>query len=194
MDEEENDLFPEIVVDRKAKEYVATSEEEEEEEDEVEKNIVEEKPEVPKVEKYLPKVRPKKDMFHCEGEDVSKPSPEPEKERRPKKKPSPQQLEHLAKIRVKALESKRKKKAEREASLKASKDSPAKPVKAKEPAASPDKELSDIEVDRLIDRYKQRRKAKKEAKQAEEQAQQLIKSHYAPAEQMAVAKTWSDFF
>ena len=65
----ENDLFLEIVIDRKAKEYVETSEEEDIPE---QKNDVEEteKPDVPKVEKHLPKTRKKKEIFDCE-EDLA---------------------------------------------------------------------------------------------------------------------------
>ena len=62
----ENDLFPEIVVNRKAKEYVETSEEEDDIPEQ--KNDVEEteKPDVPKVEKHVPKTRKKKEIFDCE--------------------------------------------------------------------------------------------------------------------------------
>ena len=66
----ENDLFPEIVVNRKAKEYVETSEEEDDIPEQ--KNDVEEteKPDVPKVEKHLPKTRKKKEIFDCEEDEA----------------------------------------------------------------------------------------------------------------------------
>ena len=134
----ENDLFLEIVIDRKAKEYVETSEEEDIPE---QKNDVEEteKPDVPKVEKHLPKTRKMKEIFECE-EDAPLAKQTAEKEppaTKAKRKPSQQQLDHLAKIRVKALEAKKKKKAERlaEQSGKAVNKEPV--VQEKEPAHAP---------------------------------------------------------
>eukprot|EP01047_Picozoa_sp_COSAG01_P116310 COSAG01_NODE_44970_length_413_cov_78.643312_1_plen_107_part_10 len=106
--------MPRIVVDRKAKEYVETDEEEEVEEEEVVaelNNDVEEETEVPRVVKDLPVSRKKKDIFQgVEEEEKEKPKPV----RKPRKPPSKQQLEHLAKIRVKAREAKKKKQLERE--------------------------------------------------------------------------------
>eukprot|EP01051_Picozoa_sp_SAG22_P012332 SAG22_NODE_1272_length_4923_cov_3.681385_2_plen_204_part_00 len=199
-DVETNDLFPEIVVDRKAKEYVATSEEDEAPPDDPpppqkKPPAEEDKPDVPKVEKHLPKSRRKKEIFDCGDEPESPAEAESQPARRKKKPPSQQQLDHLAKIRVKALEAKRQKKAERERerSAKAEPEPEPEPKQPAAAAAQTPRTLDDAEVDVLIDRYKQRRKAKKAAKQAESQAAELIKSHYAPAEQPAT-KSWSDFF
>ena len=67
MSNSDNDLFPEIIVNKNAKEYVETDEEEEEEEALQEQNEVEEVTTLdpPKVEKEIPakRVRKKKEIF-----------------------------------------------------------------------------------------------------------------------------------
>ena len=110
MDNEDN-LMPRIVVDKNAKEYVETDDEEEggsTADADVDHNPLDRSPEPPKVVKDLPRARNKKEIFQGvdeeEVEEVVKPKPT----RKPRKPPSQQQLDHLAKIRVKAQEAKKK--------------------------------------------------------------------------------------
>eukprot|EP01050_Picozoa_sp_SAG11_P024158 SAG11_NODE_5066_length_1674_cov_2.102222_3_plen_168_part_00 len=167
MSNSDNDLFPAIIVNKNAKEYVETDEEEEEEEALQEQNEVEEVTTLdpPKVEKEIPanRVWKKKEIF--QGVEEAPPEPvaqeEPKKEpvkRRSKKPVSKQQLEHLAKARVKALEAKKKKKKEER--LKNPTSEPTKP-KTMHSVSNIAREFKDEDVDKLLDRYKQRRKAKK---------------------------------
>eukprot|EP01050_Picozoa_sp_SAG11_P032052 SAG11_NODE_10230_length_845_cov_1.615282_1_plen_189_part_00 len=182
-----------------AKEYVETDEEEEEEpfspQNEVEEVAT---LDPPKVEKEIPakRVRKKKEIFQGVEEAPPQPVPqeEPKKEpvkRRPKKPVSKQQLDHLAKARVKALEAKKKKKEER---LKNPTLEPNKP-KPMYSVSNIAREFKDEDVDKLIDSYKQRRKAKKAAKKVEEDTRKLIQSHHSIGEAPAKTNyTMSDFF
>ena len=201
MSNTENDLFPEIIVNKNAKEYVETDEEEEEEplHEQNEVEVEEAKVDPPKVEKEIPakRVRKKKEIF--QGVEEVPPNGEQEKEepskesvqRRSKKPVSKQQLDHLAKARVKALEAKKKKKEER---LKNPTPEPTKP-KPMYSVSNIAREFKDEDVDKLIDRYKQRRKAKKQAQKVEEDTKKLIQSHYSIGEAPAKTNyTMSDFF
>ena len=195
--DDENDLMPRIVVDRKAKEYVETDEEEEEVVPELNSNdiddVVEDEIAPPKVIKDLPVSRKKKEIFQGVEEEeevaiVEKPKPV----RKARKPPSQQQLDHLAKIRVKAQDAKKKKQLERQQAIKEGKPvSNVKPQKVK----YIESKITDEDVDRLIDRYKTRRKVKKDAKKADEHARQVVQSHYTPTEQpQPIHKSFSDFF
>ena len=176
--------MPRIVVDKNAKEYVETDEEEEVIEEikndvELSQDLPkEEEPEVPRVVKDLPVARKKKDIF--QGVEEEEPA-EPEAPTKPKKKPvSKKQLEHLAKIRVKAQEAKKKKKQEKLNSVKEQKTVSTKPQELK--VKYVERKITDEDVDILLDRYKTRRKAKKEAKQAEEKALKIVQTHYETAQ------------
>ena len=193
--DDENDLMPRIVVDRKAKEYVETDEEEEEVVPELISNdiddVVEDEIAPPKVIKDLPVSRKKKEIFQGVEEDevvVEKPKPV----RKARKPPSQHQLDHLAKIRVKAQDAKKKKQLERQQAIKEGKPvSNVKPQKVK----YIENKITDEDVDRLIDRYKTRKKVKKDAKKADEHARQVVQSHYTPTEQpQPIHKSFSDFF
>jgi hypothetical protein len=98
--------------------------------------------------------------------------------RRPRKKITQAQLDHLAGARVKALEARRRKKAEK---LK-QKENPAVEVPKQtvnmHSVSNIAREMNDQDVDRLIDRYKERRKSKKAALEADQHTKKLIMSHY----------------
>jgi len=193
---EVDNLMPRIVVDKNAKEYVETDEEEEVIE-EIKNDVElsqdspkEEEPEVPRVVKELPVARKKKDIF--QGVEEEEPA-EPEAATKPKKKPvSKKQLEHLAKIRVKAQEAKKKKKQEKLNSVKEQKPVSTKPEEVK--VKYVERKITDEDVDILIDRYKTRRKAKKEAKQAEEKARKIVQNHYETAQPAQTYRSFHDFF
>jgi hypothetical protein len=191
-----DNLMPRIVVDKNAKEYVETDEEEEVIEEimnDVEQSQdspKEEEPEVPRVVKDLPVARKKKDIFQGVEEEEPTESEVPTKS---KKKPvSKKQLEHLAKIRIKAQEAKKKKKHEKLSSAKEQKPVSAKPQEVK--VKYVERKITDEDVDILIDRYKTRRKAKKEAKQAEEKARKIVQTHYETAQPAQTYRSFDDFF
>ena len=193
---EVDNLMPRIVVDKNAKEYVETDEEEEVIEEikndvELSQDLPkEEEPEVPRVVKDLPVARKKKDIF--QGVEEEEPA-EPEAPTKPKKKPvSKKQLEHLAKIRVKAQEAKKKKKQEKLNSVKEQKTVSTKPQELK--VKYVERKITDEDVDILLDRYKTRRKAKKEAKQAEEKARKIVQTHYETAQPAQTYRSFHDFF
>jgi hypothetical protein len=201
MSSEENDLFPKIIVDPAAVGYAETDEELEEEEA-IEIPSDDEKPDIPKVEKnVLRKTRKKKEIFQVSEEEApvqEKPN-EPAEEsvtRRPRKKITQAQLDHLAGARVKALEARRRKKAEK---LK-QKENPAVEVPKQtvtnmHSVSNIAREMNDEQVDRLIDRYKERRKSKKLARAADQHTKKLIMSHYSDAELPVKSNyTLSDFF
>ena len=204
MSDDENDLFPRIIVNKNAKDYVETDEEEEDEHvEELRNDVEEETHDIPKVEKeIIKKVRKKKEIFQgveeqgveeeVKGEPIEKPPDEPVK-RRQRKKPSQQQLDHLTKIRVKALEAKKKKKEDR---LNNPPEPKLKPLPKQEQYSVSNiaRDMRDEDVDKLIDRYKQRRKAKKEAKKVEEDTRNLIKSHYSMSGPKSTSNYMSDYF
>jgi hypothetical protein len=197
MSSEENDLFPKIIVDPAAVGYAETDEELEEEEA-IEIPSDEEKPDIPKVEKnVLRKTRKKKEIFQVSEEDPpvqEKPNEHAEESvtRRPRKKITQAQLDHLAGARVKALEARRRKKAEK---LKNPVDVPKQTGTNMHSVSNIARELNDQEVDRLIDRYKERRKSKKAAREADQHTKKLIMSHYSDAELPVKSQyTLSDFF
>ena len=117
--------------------------------------------------------------------------------RRPRKKITQAQLDHLAGARIKALEARRRKTAEK---LK-QKENPAVEV-PKQTVTNMHSvsniaraEMNDEQVDRLIDRYKERRKSKKAALEADQHTKKLIISHYSDAELPVKSNyTLSDFF
>jgi hypothetical protein len=167
MSSEENDLFPKIIVDPAAVGYAETDEELEEEEA-IEIPSDDEKPDIPKVEKnVLRKTRKKKEIFQVSEEEApvqEKPN-EPAEEsvtRRPRKKITQAQLDHLAGARVKALEARRKKKAEKLKQKESPVEVPKQTVTNMHSVSNIARaEMNDQDVDRLIDRYKERRKSKK---------------------------------
>ena len=200
MSSEENDLFPKIIVDPAAVGYAETDEELEEEEA-IEIPSDEEKPDIPKVEKnVLRKTRKKKEIFQVSEEEppVQEKPYEPAEEsvtRRPRKKITQAQLDHLAGARVKALEARRKKKAEKLKQKESPVEVPKQTVTNMHSVSNIAREMNDEQVDRLIDRYKERRKSKKLARAADQHTKKLIMSHYSDAELPVKSNyTLSDFF
>ena len=201
MSNEENDLFPQIIVDKSADGYAETDEEVEEEPMDEEIPSEDEKPDIPKVEKnVLRKSRKKKEIFQVSEEEApvqEKPN-EPAEEsvtRRPRKKITQAQLDHLAGARVKALEARRRKKAEKLKQKENPVDVPKQTVTNMHSVSNIAREMNDEQVDRLIDRYKERRKSKKAAREADQHTKKLIMSHYSDAELPVKSQyTLSDFF
>ena len=198
----ENDLFPKIIVDKDAEGYAETDEEVEEEEA-IEIPSDDEIPDIPKVEKnVLRKSRKKKEIFQVSEEDPEPPVEEKPEEpaeapvtRRPRKKITQAQLDHLAGARVKALEARRRKKAEKLKQKENPVEVPKQTVTNMHSVSNIAREMNDQEVDRLIDRYKERRKSKKAAREADLQTKKLILSHYSDAEIPVKSQyTLSDFF
>ena len=197
----ENDLFPKIIVDKDAEGYAETDEEVEEEGIEIPSD--DEIPDIPKVEKnVLRKSRKKKEIFQVSKEDPEPPVEEKPEEpaeapvtRRPRKKITQAQLDHLAGARVKALEARRRKKAEKLKQKENPVEVPKQTVTNMHSVSNIAREMNDQEVDRLIDRYKERRKSKKAAREADHHTKKLIMSHYADAEIPVKSQyTLSDFF
>jgi hypothetical protein len=186
MSSEENDLFPKIIVDTTADGYAEIDEEVEEEPMDEEIPPEDEKPDIPKVEKnVLRKSRKKKEIFQVFEEEPEPPVEEKPEEpaeapvtRRPRKKITQAQLDHLAEARVKALEAKRWKKAEK-LKLKENPVEVPKQTVNMHSVSNIAREMNDHDVDRLIDRYKQRRKSKKAAREADQHTKKLIMSHYS---------------
>ena len=201
MSNEENDLFPQIIVDKSADGYAETDEEVEEEHMDQEIPSDDEKPDIPKVEKnVLRKTRKKKEIFQVSEEEppVQEKPNEPAEEsvtRRPRKKITQAQLDHLAGARVKALEARRKKKAEKLKQKESPVEVPKQTVTNMHSVSNIAREMNDEQVDRLIDRYKERRKSKKLAREADQHTKKLIMSHYSDAELPVKSNyTLSDFF
>ena len=143
------DILPDIVIDDSAEDYVET---EDESEDEPEPH----KSRPPASEIFAGKHQIEVEVeVESEEEESQQPREEPaaQLEIKPiakaKRQASNKQKEHLARIRVKAVES-RKQKAAQKKSL------PAKSIQ--HPT------FTEQDVDRLLDRYKERRKAKKVVK------------------------------
>ena len=156
----DSDLLPEIIIDDSADGYVETDDEMEEEEP---------------PEKSRP---PASEIFHSQSQqdepvlEVEMPEEELPEERqpepapelsiepiaKPKRQASAKQREHLARIRVKAAESRRQKTAQR-------RQQQQRPATAR---STPHPTFSDGDVDRLLDRYKERRRVKKAANPAAE--------------------------
>ena len=146
------------------------------------------------------KTRKKKEIFQVSEEEApvqEKPN-EPAEEsvtRRPRKKITQAQLDHLAGARVKALEARRKKKAEKLKQKENPVDVPKQTVTNMNSVSNIAREMNDEQVDRLIDRYKERRKSKKAAREADQHTKKLIMSHYSDAELPVKSQyTLSDFF
>ena len=203
MSNEENDLFPQIIVDKSADGYAETDEEVEEEPMDQEIPSEDEKPDIPKVEKnVLRKSRKKKEIFQVSDEEPEPPVEEKPEElaeapvtRRPWKKITQAQLDHLARARVKALEARRRKKTEKLKQKENPVDVPKQTVTNMHSVSNIAREMNDEQVDRLIDRYKERRKSKKLAREADQHTKKLIMSHYSDAELPVKSNyTLSDFF
>ena len=154
---ENSDLLPEIIIDDSADGYVETDDEMEEEEEEP-------------AEKSRP---PASEIFHSQSQqeepvlevrmsdeelpEERQPEPAPQLSvqpiPKPKRQASAKQREHLARIRVKAAESRRQKTAQRQQQHR--------PATAR---STPHPTFSEGDVDRLLDRYKERRRVKKAVK------------------------------
>ena len=152
----DSDLLPEIIIDDSAEGYVETDDEAEEEEPP-------EKSRPPASEifhshsqkKEKPEEEPVLEVELSDEDEPAEPAPAPqlsiEPVAKPKRQASAKQREHLARIRVKAAESRRQKTALRQP----------RPATAR---STPHPTFSEGDVDRLLDRYKERRKAKKVVK------------------------------
>ena len=101
---------------------------------------------------------------------------------------------------MKALEARRRKKAEK---IKQKENPPFPPAEEPKQTVTDMHSVSNIaremnaeQVDRLIDRYKERQKSKKLAREADQHTKKLIMSHYSDAELPAMKSnyTLSDFF
>ena len=153
----DSDLLPEIVIDDSADGYVETDDEMEEDE------LVAVKSRPPASEIFHSQSQQDEPVLEVEMPDEELPEerqPEPAPElsiepiAKPKRQASAKQREHLARIRVKAAESRRQKTAQR-------RQQQQRPATAR---STPHPTFSDGDVDRLLDRYKERRKAKKAVK------------------------------
>ena len=152
----DSDLLPEIIIDDSAEGYVETDDEAEEEEPP-------EKSRPPASEifhshsqkKEKPEEEPVLEVELSDEDEPAEPAPAPqlsiEPVAKPKRQASAKQREHLARIRVKAAESRRQKTALRQ-------------PRPATPRSTPHPTFSEGDVDRLLDRYKERRKAKKVVK------------------------------
>ena len=149
----DSDLLPEIVIDDSADGYVETDDEMEEDE------LVAVKSHPPASEIFHSQSQQDEPVLEVEmpasSEAAAEPAPELSIEpiAKPKRQASAKQREHLARIRVKAAESRRQKTAQRRQQQR--------PATAR---STPHPTFSDGDVDRLLDRYKERRKAKKAVK------------------------------
>ena len=141
------DILPDIIIDDSADDYVETDEESEDEPEP-------QKSRPPASEIFAGK-QPIEVEVEIESEEESQqPREEPQPVAqleiqpiaKPKRQASNKQKEHLARIRVKAVESRRQKAAQK-------KSPPAQSIQ--HPT------FTEQDVDRLLDRYKERRKAKK---------------------------------
>jgi hypothetical protein len=147
----DSDLLPEIIIDDSADGYVETDDEMEEEEPP-------EKSRPPASEIFHSQSQQDEPVLEVEVEEElpeeRQPEPAPELSvepiAKPKRQASAKQREHLARIRVKAAESRRQKTAQRQQ----------RPATAR---STPHPTFSEGDVDRLLDRYKERRRAKKVA-------------------------------
>ena len=160
-----------------------------------------EKPDIPKVEKnVLRKSRKKKEIFQVSEEEppVQEKPDEPAEAsvtRRPRKKITQAQLDYLAGARVKALEARRQKMAEKFKQKENPVEVPKQTGTNMHSVSNIAREMNDEQVDRLIDRYKERRKSKKAAREADQHTKKLIMSHYSDAELPVKSNyTLSDFF
>ena len=152
----DSDLLPEIIIDDSAEGYVETDDEAEEEEP-LEKS----RPPVSEIfhshsqKKEKPEEEPVLEVELSDDDEPAEPAPAPqlsiEPVAKPKRQASAKQREHLARIRVKAAESRRQKTTLRQP----------RPATAR---STPHPTFSEGDVDRLLDRYKERRKAKKVVK------------------------------
>ena len=136
------DILPDIIIDDSADDYVETDEESEDE------------PEPPKSRPPASEIFAGQPTIQVEveseEEETAEPQPVAQLEiqpiAKPKRQASSKQKEHLARIRVKAAESRRQKAAQKKQSAVHS---------------APHPTFSETDVDRLLDRYKERRNAKK---------------------------------
>jgi len=151
----ETDLLPEIVIDDTADGYVETDEEPQSEEEPPAKS----RPPASEIfqgSTRPPSPEPVLEVEQSDEEPAAEPEPQPAPElsiqpiKKPKRQASAKQREHLARIRVKAAESRRKQATQKP-----------RPATAR---STPHPTFSDGDVDRLLDRYKERRKAKKAVK------------------------------
>ena len=149
----DSDLLPEIIIDDSADGYVETDDEMEEDE------LVAVKSRPPASEIFHSQSQQDEPVLEVEMPEEELPKerqPEPAPElsiepiAKPKRQASAKQREHLARIRVKAAESRRQKTAQRQQQHR--------PATAR---STPHPTFSEGDVDRLLDRYKERRKAKK---------------------------------
>ena len=172
--QEEQDLFPEIVLDETAEGFVPDHDppvpvepelelELELEEDEENEVVVMDAPVLPPA--------PEQDNIFQTGKPLKK-----------KRQVSEKQRAHLDRIRAKALERKKEKAGER-AQVRAANEpapapSPAAPKVQPVPQPAPQQQyLTQDDVEAILSKYDERRLKKKESKRKEEQAQQLVSTH-----------------
>ena len=168
--QEEQDLFPEIVLDETAEGFVPDHDppvpvepelELELEEDEENEVVVMDAPVLPPA--------PEQDNIFQTGKPLKK-----------KRQVSEKQRAHLDRIRAKALERKKEKAGER-AQVRAAKEPAPAPPKVQpvlQPQPAPQQQyLTHDDVEAILSKYDERRLKKKESKRKEEQAQQLVSTH-----------------
>jgi hypothetical protein len=170
--QEEQDLFPEIVLDETAEGFVPDHDppvpvepelelELELEEDEENEVVVMDAPVLPPA--------PEQDNIFQTGKPLKK-----------KRQVSEKQRAHLDRIRAKALERKKEKAGERAQVRAAKEPAPAAPKVQPVPAPQPAPQqqyLTQDDVEAILSKYDERRLKKKESKRKEEQAQQLVSTH-----------------
>ena len=166
--QEEQDLFPEIVLDETAEGFVPDHDPPVPVEPELELELEEE--EVVVMDAPVLPPAPEQDNIFQTGKPLKK-----------KRQVSEKQRAHLDRIRAKALERKKEKAGERAQVRAALEPSPApapvpkvQPVPVPQPAAP---YLTHQDLDAILSKYDERRLQKKDARRKEEEAKQLVRTH-----------------